>query len=74
MPTLLRFTHILASIHVMHDDSHDNIFADDDALDFIIYEELENQGRDRKDGKGGCFGIVVLLLIPVASVMLLSWK
>ena len=58
----------------MHDDKSDNIFADNDALDFIIYEELEKQERERKGGKGGCFGIVVLLLLPVASVMLLSWK
>lgn len=58
----------------MHDDRHDNIFADDDALDFIIYEDLEKQDRERKGGKGGCFGIVVLLLLPVASVIFLSWK
>jgi hypothetical protein len=58
----------------MHDDKHDNIFDDDDALDFIIYEELEKQGQDRKGGKGGCLGIVVMLLLPVASVMLLRWK
>ena len=55
----------------MHDDKHDNIFADDDALDFIIYEEFEKHDRERKGGKGGCFGIVVLLLLPVVSVMLL---
>ncbi|MBU3946321.1 MAG: hypothetical protein KKB91_07150 [Proteobacteria bacterium] len=58
----------------MHDDRPDNTFADDDALDFIIYEELEKEGRERKGGKGGCFGIVMLLLLPVASVMLLIWK
>lgn len=58
----------------MHDDGHDNIFADDDALDFIIYEELEKHDRERKGGKSGCFGIVVLLLLPAASVMFLSWK
>ena len=58
----------------MHDDRHDNIFSDDDALDFIIYKELEKQGQERKSGKGGCFGIVVLLLLPAASVMFLSWN
>lgn len=58
----------------MHDGGHDNIFADDDALDFIIYEEIEKQNRERKGGKGGCFGIVVLLMLPMASVMLLSLK
>ena len=54
----------------MHDDKHDNIFADDDALDFIIYEEFEKGDRERKDGKCGCFGIIVLLLLPVASIIL----
>jgi hypothetical protein len=55
----------------MQDDRHDNIFADDDALDFIIYEELEKQNRERKSG---CFGIIVLLLLPAVSIVLLSWK
>jgi len=58
----------------MHDDRNDNIFDDDDALDFILYEELEKQGQERKGGKGGCLGIVVLLLLPMASVILLNWK
>ncbi|MFH2122766.1 MAG: hypothetical protein ABIJ50_04710 [Pseudomonadota bacterium] len=58
----------------MHDDRYDNIFADDDALDFIICVEPEKQGREQKKGKRGCFGIVVQLLLPAASVMLLSWK
>lgn len=58
----------------MHDDRSDNIFDDDDALDFILYEELEKQGQERKGGKGGCLGIFVLLLLPAASVMFLSWK
>jgi len=61
----------------MHDDGNDNIFADDDALDFIIYKDLEKQDRERKGGKGGkggCFGMVVLLLLPAASVMFLCWR
>jgi len=58
----------------MHDDRHDNISDDDDALDFIIYEELEKQGQERKGVKGGCLSMVVLLLLPVASLMLLCWR
>jgi hypothetical protein len=58
----------------MHDNGHNNIFDKDDALDFIIYDELEKQDRERKGGKGGCLGMVVLMLLPVASVMLLCWK
>lgn len=56
----------------MPDDRHDNIFADDDALDFIIYEELEKQGQKRKSGKGGCLVIVALLFLPAVSVMLMN--
>ncbi|MDO9067087.1 MAG: hypothetical protein Q7W05_01365 [Deltaproteobacteria bacterium] len=58
----------------MHDDKTDNIFDKDDALDFIIYKEFEKHDRQQKAGKGGCLGVIVLLLLPVASVMLLSWK
>ncbi|MBU0662938.1 MAG: hypothetical protein KJ990_00180 [Proteobacteria bacterium] len=58
----------------MNDDKNDNIFDKDDALDFIIYEELEKRDQERKGGKGGCFGIIVLLLLPVASIVFLSWK
>jgi hypothetical protein len=58
----------------MHDDRNDNIFSDDDALDFIIYEEFEKQGQERKDDKGGCLGVVVLLLLPAVSIVFLSWK
>jgi len=55
----------------MPDDRHDNIFADDDALDFIIYEEFEKQGQERKSSKGGCLGIMALLLLPAVSIILL---
>ena len=58
----------------MHEDKSDNIFADDDALDFIINDELEKHGQERKGGKSGCLGVVVLLLLPAVSVILLSWK
>ena len=57
----------------MHDARHDNIFANDDALDFIIYDELEEQKLERKGGgNSGCLGVVVLLLLPKA--VLLIWK
>jgi hypothetical protein len=55
----------------MHNDRHDNIFDDDDALDFIIYEDLKKQDRDQKRGNNGCLCIIVLMLLPVASVMFL---
>ena len=61
----------------MHDDgsdNYDNIIDKDDTLDFIIYDELENKGQERKGGKSGCLGIVTLLLLPAVSIVLLSWK
>jgi hypothetical protein len=58
----------------MHDDEDDNIFDKDDALDFIIYKDLEGQERGNEGRNGGCLGIVFLLLLPMASVILLNWK
>ena len=57
----------------MDDDGNDNIFDKDDALDFIIYKDLESQDRGQKSGNGACLTMVVLLLLPLASVMFLCW-
>jgi hypothetical protein len=55
----------------MHDDKHNNnnIFADDDALDFMIFKDFEKRDQERNDGKGGCLRIIVLLLLPMAGVV-----
>jgi len=58
----------------MHDDDNDNIFDKDDALDFIIYKDLESQDRGKESGNGGCLTTIVLLLLPAAGVMLLNWN
>jgi hypothetical protein len=58
----------------MRDEENDNIFDKDDALDFIIYKDLGWQDRGNEGRNGGCLGIIVLLLLPLASVMLLCWK
>lgn len=55
-------------------DGHRGLIVDDEALDYILYEEITKNDWKRKGGKGGCLGVIVLLLLPVASVMLLSWK
>lgn len=47
----------------MSDD--DNLFDDDDALDYIIYEEARKETSKR--GKG-CFGMIVLLILPLIGV------
>lgn len=59
---------------VMNDDRNDNTFDKDDTLDFIIFKKLEEHNREQKGNRGGCLSIVVLLLLPAASVMLLCWK
>ncbi len=55
----------------MKDD--DNFFDDDDALDFILYEEMTRQGQDnqcnqKKSGNNGCLGVVVLLVLPALGI------
>jgi hypothetical protein len=57
----------------MDEENSDNIFDDDPALDFIIYEELEKQNQGQKSGNGGCLGGVVLMLLPVACAVFF-WK
>lgn len=34
----------------MDNENRDNIFDDDPALDFILYEELEKQNQEQKSG------------------------
>jgi hypothetical protein len=53
----------------MYNDGHDNIFDEDDALDFIIYKEVEKQTPEQNSRKGGYLGIILLLLLPVVSVI-----
>ena len=48
----------------------ENIFDDDDALDFILYEETnkENQGNQNKSGKTGCLGTLALIVLPATVI------
>lgn len=53
-------------------DDDNNIFDKDDALDYVIYEDINKKKRDGS-GNGGCLGIVILLIFPVAwGVLYLS--
>ena len=47
----------------------DNIFDDDDALDYILYEDCEK--NTKKSNGGGCLSSLVVLLIPLAGVPIL---
>lgn len=62
-----------------HDDHdrHRGRIVDDKVLDYILYDKITKNDRKRKSvksGKGGCLGIVMVLLLPAASVIFLYWK
>lgn len=46
----------------------DNIFDEDDALDYQIYEDL-TQGQNNKT-RNGCLSLVVLIALPVGGLAL----
>jgi len=46
----------------MTDDN--NLFDEDDALDYILYEEVN---KETSDGGKGCFGMIILLILPLAG-------
>ena len=41
----------------------DNIFDDDNALDYIIYEDASKENPQKTNG--GCFALLVVFLIPL---------
>lgn len=51
----------------MPNDDNDNLLDDDDALDYIMFEECEKEAaRDQGgNGKGGCLRVLILLAVPV---------
>lgn len=51
-----------------HDDRNDNIFSDDEVVDFMIYDECEKKDRGQRR-RGGCFSVVSILLLPVVSII-----
>jgi hypothetical protein len=46
----------------MTDDN--NLFDEDDALDYILYEEVN---KETSDGGKGCLGMIILLILPLAG-------
>ncbi len=47
----------------------ENIFDEDDALDYIIYEELEAE-EGKSENKGGCLTVVTLFIVPVSTLII----
>ena len=48
-------------------DDDDNIFDKDDALDYIMYKEVEKDSQNKPSNKG-CLGMVVMFIIPLAGL------
>jgi hypothetical protein len=57
-----------------NDDGRGLIVDDDPALDFILYKEMTKDDQKQQGGRGGCLGIIVLLLLPVTSMVLFCLK
>lgn len=52
-------------------DEHDGLLDKDPALDFILYQELEKDGGQKKSNVG-CFSVVLLLgAFPVSFLVFL---
>lgn len=56
----------------MNDDEHHNTFDEDPALDYIIYRELEKEVKRDDKGKGGCLGLILLLILPACMLAVLK--
>lgn len=50
----------------------DNLFDEDDALDYVLYEECEKESKN-SNRKSGCAGMLVLMLVPSAVVVLVRF-
>lgn len=48
----------------MQIEKNPNTFDDDSALDFLLIEEIEKQGKPQNQGKGGCLGLIFLIALP----------
>jgi|AVFP01.1.fsa_nt_gi hypothetical protein len=46
----------------------DNLFDDDDALDYILYEECEKEQSNTPEPKG-CLSTIALVLLPIAGLL-----
>jgi hypothetical protein len=49
----------------------DNLFDEDNALDYIIYEDCNNNDT-KHNNRTGCLSTFILLFIPLASVTIIS--
>ncbi|MDX9833918.1 MAG: hypothetical protein RBT36_01730 [Desulfobulbus sp.] len=52
------------------DPDHEPLLEDDETLDFLLYREMERESA--RPPRGGCLGVVLLLLLPSACLALLG--
>lgn len=50
----------------------ENLFDEDEALDFIVYEELQKEENNPKSG--GCLSTIILLVIPTFYFTLAAYR
>jgi len=50
----------------------DNIFDEDDALDYIIYDELSQEEKNKNSS--GCLSVLIAIIIPAGSVVFWLFK
>lgn len=48
----------------------ENLFDEDDALDFVLYEEAE-KGRENPKNSGGCLSVIIFFLVVPAGLLYL---
>ncbi len=46
------------------DDHGDNLFDDDDALDYILYEECCRETENNTPKRSGCLGMLLIFIVP----------
>ncbi len=49
----------------------DNIFDEDEALDYIVYDELKKEENNKTPN--GCLSGIILLVIPTSCLSLMTY-
>ena len=52
------------------DPYHDPLLDDDEVVDFLLYREMERESA--RPPRGGCLGVLLLMLLPPATLVLLG--
>lgn len=50
-------------------DEYNGLLDDDPALDCILFEEMRKEDAQRRE-RGGCLGMLVILLIPTSYLVI----